>query len=292
MTASNSPNLAVLLQFIQNFEQANPGQSPYVMANRLRGYTKPAYTTRSWTLVTGYEQRFIDSTLDREVVWGGAATDFGHLIAALADQIQAPGVHWSSLTRWTADDTSWAGDIGSAIVAFRKSAAVSLADRLSLLASDADYTADVAAWLAGQMIAKGSTLSGALGQLSGIPARDQARQFLQGRLGGMLSDNRLTNPALVEATIRRRVFVYLELSPDSGLLQWLGSRLKIMPKADTGAGRSDLLQGALHFLHFLVRQGNIEPLIFQPYQIAQTPWLSLAELTVSASWVGVGELLP
>jgi hypothetical protein len=282
MTASSSLDFAALLRFIQNFEQANPGQSPYVIANRLRGHTKPTYTTRSWTLVTGYEQPFIDGSLDHEVPIGGVAADFGHLIAALSDQIQAPGVNWSSLTRWTADHTSWAGDIGSAIVAFRQSPAMSLADRLNYLASDADYTADVAAWLAGQMIAKGSTLGGALEQVSGIPACDQARQFLQGRLGGMLNGNRLTNPAPVEAAIRRGVFAYLELSPDSGLLQWLSSRLKFMPKANIGTRRSELLQGALHFLHFLVRQGNIDPVTFQPYQIAQLPGLSVADLTVSA----------
>jgi hypothetical protein len=282
MTASTSPDLAALLQFIQAFEQANPGQSPYGIANRLRGHTKRVYTTRSWTLATGYEQPFIDGALDCEVMLGGSPADFGHLIAALSDQIQAPGVNWSRLTRWTADDTSWAGDIGSAIVAFRRNPGVSLADRLTHLASDADYTADVAAWLAGQLIAQGRTVSTALGELAGRSACHQARQFLQGRLGGQIGGNQLTNPAAVEAAIRQRTFAYLELSPDSGLLQWLGSRLKMTPKADTGAGPSELLQGALHFLHFLVRQGNLDPVTFEPYQIAPAPWLGKAGLTVSA----------
>jgi hypothetical protein len=281
MAASNSSDLTTLLQFIQAFEQANPGQSPYVIANRLRGYTKPSYTTRSWTAVTGYEQPFIDGTLDREVLLGGAAADFGHLMAALSDQIQAPGVNWSSLTRWTADETSWAGDIGSAIVAFRQGAAtMTLADRLNNLASDADYTADVAAWRAGQRIVQGLTVGGAIGALSLDSAADSAHQFLQGHLGGKLDGNRLTNPAAVEAAIRRGVFAYLELSPESGLLKWLGSRFK--PSLQAGAGPSELLQGSLHFLHFLVRRGNLEPVTFQPYQIAQTPWLGQANFTVTA----------
>jgi hypothetical protein len=55
-----------------------------------------------------------------------------------------------------------------------------------------------------------------------------------------------------------------------------------MPQADSGSGSSELLQGALHFLHFLVVRGNLAPVQFQPYQVAQAPWLGLAGLTVSA----------
>jgi hypothetical protein len=281
---SDPSDPSTLLQFIQAFEQANPSQSPYVIANRLRGYTKPAYTTRSWTAATGYEQAFITGTLDREVLLGGAAADFAHLIAALSDQIAAPGLNWSQLSRWTADGTSWAGDIGSAIAAFRKTPATPLADWLNRLAGEADYTADVAAWLAGQRINQGTTLSGAIGGLGS--ASDQARQFLQGRLGGQIQGNRLTNPASVEAAIRRGIFGYMALLPlgtdRARPLQWLGSRFKLMPRADSGSGLSELLQGALHFLHFLVVRGNLEPVQFQPYQVAQMPGLGQTGVVVSA----------
>jgi hypothetical protein len=281
---SGPATLATLLQFIQTFEQANPSQSPYVIANRLRGYTKPAYTTRRWTTATGYEQAFITGTLDREVLLGGAAADFAHLIAALSDQIAEPGLNWSQLTGWTADHTSWAGDIGSAIAAFRKTPATPLADWLNRLAGEADYTADVAAWLAGQRINQAATLSGAIGALGS--ASDQARQFLQGRLGGQIQGNRLTNPASVEAAIRRGIFGYVALLPlgtdRAMLLQWLGNRFKTRATAGRGSEPSELLQGALHFLHFLIRRGNLEPVAFQPYQIAQAPWLGAAGLAVSA----------
>jgi hypothetical protein len=112
--------LTEVLRFIEKIETDNLGQSAYEIANKLRGYTKPQYTTKLWTLATGYDQKYIQGEfqgkLSLEVVLSGERTDFSHFIASLSDQINQQGIRKSDLTSWTGDHTSWAGDIGSAIV--------------------------------------------------------------------------------------------------------------------------------------------------------------------------------
>lgn len=274
------------MEFIRSFEQSQPDASAYEITNRLRGYTKPSYTAKAWTVVTGFEQPFIESKLDQNITLAGEITDFGHCIAALSDQIDQPGLQWSDFTRWTGDHTSWAGDIGSAIERFRSKPGdlKSLAEALDRFASDSDHSANIAAWTVGAtMNTKKIQLSEAIEQYHAKPYTDHVKIFIQRRFNGIFENQTLTNPAKIEAEIRNATFAYLELSQNAG-------RLKQMMKSFTQTLRStpdrellsaDLLQGSLHFMSHLIRKGNLAPLKFKPYQQPQAPWLGTVNYEVS-----------
>lgn len=216
-------DLATVLQFIATIEQQNLGKSVYDIANSLRGYTKPAYTTRTWTIATGFEQPFIEGTLNQEVILAGEATDFAHLIASFSDQINEPGFQWSDFTRWSADHTSWAGDIGSAIAISRSQPekVKTLSDAFDRFAPDTDYAADVAAFIIGSTANANAQRSVAtlIAEYNAKPYAEHVRSFIKQRFGGVIEDDRLQNPAKLEAEIRNCVFAYLELSPDSSILK-------------------------------------------------------------------------
>jgi hypothetical protein len=283
--------LEALLQVIEAIERDNAGKSPYEIANILRGYTKAAYTTPAWTAATGYKQPWIEGKLNHEVRLSGELTDFGHLIAALADQINQPGFRFSDLTSWTADHTVWAGDIGSAIALFRAQSGGStiktIDDALSRLARDSDYAADVAACVLGNSLNLGGTesISQLIRRYHTRPYTEHVRLFLVNRFGVSIVNDQLQNPEKVEAEIRKSVFTYLELSPESGILKTIRSLLDLKPKLDVNFKRfslsTDLLQGSLHFLAHLVTKGNLQPLKFHPYQLPQAPWIGSVSYEVT-----------
>jgi hypothetical protein len=281
--------LAPVLQFIATIEQKHSHQSIYEIANILRGYTKPSYTTQVWTIATGYEQSFIDGTLNQEVILAGEVTDFGHFIASLSDQMNQPGLQWSDFTRWTSDHTSWAGDIGSAIALFRSQPDQfqSLAEAFDRFASDSDYVADVAASVVGAMLNSNAQLSisSAIQQYNAAPYSDHVKTFLRNEFSGQIEANQIKNPAKIEADIRNAAFAYLELSPDSSLLKAAKKIFspKLRSQAENKANMSgaDLLQGSLHFLTHLVQKGNLQPLKFKPYQYPQAAWLGTVNYEVS-----------
>lgn len=282
-------DFTTVLQFIRDFEQSHPDASAYEITNRLRGYTKPSYTTRAWTVVTGFEQAFIDGTLNQEVILAGELTDFGHLIASLSDQLNQPGLQWSDLTRWTGDHTSWAGDIGSAIETYRAAPGQlkGLGEALDRFASDSDYAADIAAWAVGAMMNANSRmrLSEVIQQYQAQPYSEHGRRFIQRRLNGILDNQTLTNPAKIEAEIRNATFAYLELSQHAGLLKKLmksfTQKLRSTPESRRDLISADLLQGSLHFMSHLIRKANLAPLKFKPYQQPQAPWLGTVNYEVS-----------
>lgn len=283
-------DLQTVLQFITPIEQKNPSQSPYELANRLRGHTKPSYVTQTWTIATGFEQAFIDGTLNQTITLAGEVTDFGHFIASLSDQIDQPGLQWSDFTRWTGDHTSWAGDIGSAIAIYRSepSQFKSLQAAFDRFASDSDYTADVAAFCVGEMLNSNPKLriSQAIEQYNSKPYSDHVKTFLNKRFNSIVNNDKLTNPAKLEADIRNAVFAYLELSPDSGVLRRIKKFFNQRLLLDSDNAReflsADLLQGSLHFMTHLVRKGKFSPLKFKPYQLPQAPWLGTVNYEVSA----------
>lgn len=283
--------LEAALQWIAGIERENFGKSAYEIANILRGYTKPAYTTPAWTAATGYKQGFVEGKLNQDVVLAGEVTDLGHLIAALSDQINQPGFKLSDLTSWTADHTAWAGDIGSAIATYRSqtgnSTLQSLHDALFRLASSSDYAADIAASVMGTMINSGSQtpISQLISQYNSKPYSDHIKTFISNRFRVTIIGNKLQKPEKVEAEIRRSVSTYLELATDVGILKAAKKVLSFQPKLEPEFKRlsigTDLLQGSLHFLNYLVQKGELAPLKFHPYQLPQAPWLGTVNYEVS-----------
>ncbi|MBE9013798.1 hypothetical protein IQ250_26785 [Pseudanabaenaceae cyanobacterium LEGE 13415] len=276
-----------VLEFIRSFEQSHPDASAYEITNRLRGYTKLSYTTKAWTIVTGFEQEFIEAKLDQEILFAGEPTDFGHFIAALSDQIDQPGLQWSDFTRWTGDHTSWAGDIGSAIELFRSKPGnlKSLREALDRFASDSDHSANIAAWTVGEIINRDKQirLSEAMQKYQTILYSDHVKTFVQRRFNGIFENQILTNPAKIEAEIRNATFAYLELSQNAGRLKQImksfTQKLRSTPERDLLS--ADLLQGSLHFMSHLNRKGKFAPLSFKPYQQPQAPWLGTVNYEVS-----------
>ena len=278
--------LETVLQFITTIAQEQPGKSPYELANILRGYTKAAYTSPMWTAATGYDQPFWQGErqgkLNQDVMLGGEATDFGHFIAALSDQINQPGLKLSNLTRWTADHTSWAGDVGSAIAIFRSQPQPpkipTLKAALDRFAAAADQSANTAAVVIGAILNTNQPppIAELIRQYAALPYSDHIRTLLKLRFTGVIDGNQLQNPAKVEAEIRRAVFRYLELSPDSTIGQALKSLVSFKPRLEANHAATtigaDLLESSLYFLNYLVKKGNLAPLTFKPYQLPQAPW--------------------
>jgi hypothetical protein len=230
--------LNVAIAFIQSQET---GSSPYSLANRLRGFTKIAYTSKFWTIATGVNQRFIQGDLDGTVTLAGAPTDFGHFIAALSDQINPPD---QNLTGWTGDHTSWAGDLGSAITLWSRTPEkfAGLEDALGRFASDSDQSANIAAYLIGlQLNATGGLLSMAISNYDRIPFAEHVQQFVQMRFGQ-------GDPA---PEIRRQIVTYLRLASDSGLYGWLRGAAKgqFFPKKGYGNGEID--RATAYFVAYL-----------------------------------------
>lgn len=295
---SDLSDLEVALKFIEKIEQENLGKSTYEIVNRLRGYTKPAYTSRMWTTATGYKQDYVEGELkgklNQDLLLCDQVTDFGHFIASLSDQVNQPGVQWSDLTSWTGDHTAWAGDIGSAIATFRAQPPTrltipTLKEALNRYARDSDYAADIAAYGVGLMLNTGvkPAISEAIAQYDRIPHRQNVRLFIQKRLEGAIVDDQLQNPGEVEAEIRRAVSTYIRLSPDSYLFKSVKDLLKLQPKLELdnslAPSSADLLQGSLHFLHYLQKQAALKPFSFKPYQMPKLPWLGTVNYTVTIS---------
>lgn len=287
--------LAAALEFIQQIERENPRMSAYEIANHLRGYTKPDYTSRLWTLATGYNQKYItgqfQGKLHLDVFMSGQITDFAHFIASLSDQINQPKFNWSDLTSWTADHTSWAGDIGSAIIFYYlqpdTTQAISLKETLNRLANNADYTADIAAYLVGAIINSGekTTISAAISQYNSLSYADNIKLFLKKRFRAMISGNKLNNPAGIEGEIRRSVSTYIRLySSGTDLFKSVGNLGKLQAKLEwentKQPNASDLLQGSVHFLTHIVQEGGLDNLNFKPYQRPSLPWLGTVDYSV------------
>lgn len=263
--------LQEVLKFIEKIESENSGKSAYEITNLLRGYTKPQYTTKLWSLATGYNQKYIQGEfqgkLNHEVVLSGEKTDFGHFIAALSDQINQPGIRKSDLTCWTSDHTSWAGDIGSAIMFYRSQSQakkISLDEALKRLASDSDYTANIAAYLIGAKLNSDYTvtLSQAIAQYNAIEYTEHIQTFIKKRFGGIILGNKLQNPNTLEAEIRRVVSTYIQLSDTASdfytsVKNLLRLQLKLEWGNNTAPHSSDLSTGSLHFLSHLIKYGNL-----------------------------------
>jgi hypothetical protein len=250
MPSTKINNLSVALDFIRQIEQANPNASPYEIANRLRGYTKPAYTNRFWSIATGYQQKFIDPTFDFSIELAREMTDFAHLIAALSDQINQPGLNLSDLTRWTADHTSWAGDIGSAIATYCREPQVFGAVQVALdrYANEADYAANIAAVVIADMIHQDNqlTVSTAIQNYNVDEFANHVRSFIT------LRD---TDPA---PQIRRSVLTYLNLAADSGLWGRVSGWFKGQRSAQSMRyTEAEINVGIAHFMDYLQRQGDL-----------------------------------
>ncbi|HBE18249.1 MAG TPA: hypothetical protein DEG17_16265 [Cyanobacteria bacterium UBA11149] len=276
--------LDTILKFIDQIESENPGASAYEIANKLRGYTKRNYTTQLWSIATGYEQEYIEGEWAgklniEDLSLSGEITDLGHLIASLSDRINQPGLQLSDLTKWTGDHTSWAGDIGSAIMIYRANSDTkeiqTLGESLNRLAGFSDYTADIAACVIGATINYGKygLISQAIYQYNLIPYRQHVRTFIQNELGGIIQGNKLNNPAEIEANIAQAVLACIGLSTAPDWVKSFKDLSGLNLKKMSGTNRTDILQASLHFLAHLVKMGGLESLKFKPYRMAGIRWL-------------------
>ncbi len=286
------------LKFIKKIEAENSGKSAYEIANKLRGYTKKGYTTKLWTTATGYKQDYIEGKfqgiLNKEnVVLSGKVIDFGHFIAALSDQINQPGVSWSDLTSWSADHTSWAGDIGSAIIVYyskaNKGQVKSIEEALNWYASNSDYAANISAYGVGALINSGSksSVSAAISQYNTKSYSENVKTFIKDRFRGIIEGNKLKNPAEVEAGIRRSISTFIRLYPTADIFKSVKDFLKLQPKLEWEntllPSAVDLLHGSAHFLTHLVREGSLDSFKFKPYQMPGMPWLGTVNYDVNIS---------
>jgi hypothetical protein len=238
--------LTQLTSAIALIQAQETGLSPYALTNRLRGFTKTAYTSKFWTIATGVNQGFIQGDLDGMVLLAGEPTDFGHLIAALSDQINPPG---QTLTAWTADHTSWAGDLGSAITLWSRTPEKfsGLEDALGRFASESDQAANIAAYLIGQQLnAAGGSLSMAIADYDRTPFAAHVQQFVQRRFG----------PGDPGPEIRRQLVTYLRLASDSGLYGWLKGAVKGQFFPKKGYGDGDIDRARDYFVAYLRRRAQ------------------------------------
>ena len=285
------------LTFIEKIERENSGKSAYEIANKLRGYTKKQYATLFWSTATGYKQEYIEGELqgklNAQLALSIHETDFGHFIAALSDQINQPGVNWSDLTSWTGDHSSWAGDIGSAVIIYRSKydniEVKNLNEALDKFASDSDYTADIAAYVVGAMINSGrkASISKTIAQYDSISYSEHIKTFLKKRFAGVIEGNTLKNPANVEAEIRQAISTYIRLSRASDGFKSVKDLVRLQPKIELEntlvPNGTELLQGSLHFLSHMIHKGGLDSLRFKPYQIPGIPWLGTVEYDVTVS---------
>jgi hypothetical protein len=243
-------DLTGAIAFIKKLEQTYPTATTYEVVNRLRGHTKPAYTTRFWSIATGFSQTFVLPNLDGTIALVGESTDFGHLIAALADQVNQPGVKLSDLTQWTADHTSWAGDLGSSIVTYCRQPEKfpSVLGAFDRFASSSDLAADIAAYVIGQELNKTPTLtvSAAIEQYATATYSEHVRSFMAGRFGGV-------EP---EREIRRQVLAYLNLASDSGLFGWAKGLLKGRLAARHAYSEVEINQAIEYFMNYLNQKNS------------------------------------
>jgi hypothetical protein len=252
MTAAFLTSLNQALQIIERVERAYPGATAYEIANRLRGHTKKDYTTKFWTIATGFKQNFVAPNLDGNILLAEEVTDFGHFIAALSDQINQPGIKLSDLTQWTADYTSWAGDIGSSIVTYLRqpqqfSAVMDAFDRF---ASDSDHAANIAAYVVGDWLNHNPqlTLSQAIRNYHADDFPAHVIAFITLRFGD-------TDPA---PQVRKSIVSYLNLASDSGLWGWM----RDWSKGQFWGQRpryteTEINHGIAHFLNFLQRKSRV-----------------------------------
>ena len=290
--------LEAALKFIEKIERENSGKSAYEIANKLRGYTREEYTTKLWSAATGYNQEYVDAEfkekLNKEnLVLSGQYTDFAHFIAALSDQINPPRANWSNLTSWTADHTSWAGDIASAIIVYYSQhnniEIKSVEEALNKFARDSDYTADIAAYLVGAMINSGTqaSISKAISQYNVSSYSGNVRTFIKKRFGGTIEGNKLKNPADVEAEIRRAVSTFIRCSNAYDLFKSVKNLVKLQPNLEsentTKPNGLALLQGSRHFLTHMVKQGGLESFKFKPYQMPGVPYVGTVNYEVTVS---------
>jgi hypothetical protein len=250
ITPLTSLNQAV--QLIEQVEQAHPQATAYEIANRLRGYTKPDYTTQLWTLATGFKQAFIKPNLDGSVLLAEEMTDFGHLIAALSDQINQPGIKLSDITQWTADYTSWAGDIGSAIVTYTRQPGKfsSAMDAFDRFASDPDHAANIAAYVVGYWLNQDPqlTVSEAIRNYHAEDFSSHVISFVTLRFGD-------TDPA---PQIRKQIVNYLNLTANAGLWSWLrGWHRGDLLGTRNAYTETEINHGIAHFLNFLQRKSQV-----------------------------------
>ncbi len=206
-------NFEIAIAFVRDTEQQYPNASPHEIANLLRRHTRPSYTETLFDLATLSRQPHLDNHLDLTVSFAGQVTDFAHFVASVSDQLRLPPwVQWfDAATRWTGKHSSWAGDLGQAVVDYRDRKFPTLEKALAADASFPDLAADVAAVWIGDRLNRSFrlSLSEAIVQFNQQPYDESVRQFVAAELDGEFRGRVLWNYNDVLETVCRGVAEFL-----------------------------------------------------------------------------------
>ncbi|MGC9504016.1 hypothetical protein [Baaleninema sp.] len=251
-------NFQIALVLVRETEQQYPNASPHEIANLLRRHTRPSYTEIFFDLATLSRQPHLDNRLDLTVSLAGQTTDFAHFVASVSDQLRLPPwVQWfDAATRWTGKHSSWAGDLGQAVMDYRDRKFTSLEKALAADASFPDLAADVAAVCIGDRLNRRFrlSLSEALVEFDQQPYGESVRQFVAAELDGEFRDRLLWNYYDVLETVSRgaaEFLMFVELKKiaknrhvDSRILEF------------SERYHPDVEQSARYFIEYLKETGN------------------------------------
>lgn len=128
------------------------------------------------------------------------------------------------------------------------------------------------------------SISKSIYDYNSTPYVEHVRTFIRKRLGGAIQGNKLKNPANVEAEIRRAISTFIRSSNAPDIFKTVKNLLNLQPKLElentTLPSGVDLLQGSLHFLSHLVKEGGLESLRFKPEQMPGMPWMGTVNYDV------------
>jgi hypothetical protein len=244
---------------VREIEAEYPDANAYEIANLMRRHTRPSYTERLFDLATLSAQEHLDRRLDLVVMLAGQTTDFAHLVASLSDQLQLPDwAKWfDATTRWTGKHSSWAGDLGQAVLDYRDGKFQDLDTALAADASFPDLAADVAAVRIGRELNRHPQwkVSEAIALFQQLPYAESVRTFVVEELNGELRGKVLWNYNEAIAFVGRSVAEFLTFAA----LQRVAKRRRL----DAGiltfseAQHPDVEQAAAYFIRYLCDRGNL-----------------------------------
>jgi hypothetical protein len=240
------------LDFIEKIESKHNDKSNVDISQILRAHTG-RYVDLKWDLATGYFKDKQGEELNLDVTLSNQSTDFGHLIASLSNYLSSKKALRDQ--KVPSSFTSWAGDIGSAVVKSRNEN-ITMEKALQAKASDQDYSADILANAIGLMLTSNNDMSIAdvIRGFDKIPYEEIVRFFTTSFLGGKYEYGTLSNRNEVDWKIRAEVRNYL------------GWRLKLPWGAD-------IAQGSEHFLDYLEQHSTKAKKGFPPPRDEDDPVL-------------------
>lgn len=252
-------NLDTALDFVRDLEKRQSGKSAFEIANLMRRHTRPSYTETLFDLATLSQQPHLDNALDLTVSLAGQVTDFAHFVASLSDRLRLPSwVQWfDAATRWTGKHSSWAGDLGQAVMDYRNRKFPTLETALAADASFPDLVADVAAVQVGAELNRNSRLqvSESIEQFNDRSYEVSIRQFVQGELHGDLRGRVMFNYNDILGTVCESVaefLMFVELKNIAKKRRVDANLLKL-----SEVYHPDVEQAASYFVEYIRKNGDL-----------------------------------